>query len=183
MDSKEQEGHSLVKNKHRILNCSQKKIVLGGPREREARKVPRKVKKRLSDGGFRTHQSEKSAGSDFNSHKGRGKDQKGKGKERTYSQSGFPASEAPSEERNDWSCESDVWHSSITDVSSNSALVGNTSRCGTGHTAWMASVPLNLADHPTHVVLDLDCTRSIGSRKVPKTLIVLWHYCRILPLE
>ena len=44
MDSKEQEGHSLVKNKHRILNCSRKKIVLGGPREREARKVPRKVK-------------------------------------------------------------------------------------------------------------------------------------------
>ena len=35
---------------------------------------------------------------------------------------------------------------------------------GTGHTAWMASVPLNLANHPTHVVLDLGCTRSIGSR-------------------
>ena len=28
----------------------------------------------------------------------------------------------------------------------------------------MASVPLNLANHPTHVVLDLGCTRSIGSR-------------------
>ena len=28
----------------------------------------------------------------------------------------------------------------------------------------MASVPLNLAHHPTHVVLDLGCTRSIGSR-------------------
>ena len=41
VDSKEQEEHSLVKNKHRILNCSQKKIVLGGPREREARKVQR----------------------------------------------------------------------------------------------------------------------------------------------
>ena len=34
------------------------------------------------------------------------------------------------------------------------------------HTAWMASVPLNLANHPTHVVLDLGCTRSIGSRAV-----------------
>ena len=28
----------------------------------------------------------------------------------------------------------------------------------------MASVPLNLARHPTHVVPDLGCTRSIGSR-------------------
>ena len=29
----------------------------------------------------------------------------------------------------------------------------------------MASVLFDLAHHPTHVVLDLDCTRSIGSRK------------------
>ena len=28
----------------------------------------------------------------------------------------------------------------------------------------MAAVPLNFTDHPTHVVLDLGCTRSIGSR-------------------
>ena len=28
----------------------------------------------------------------------------------------------------------------------------------------MASVPSNLANHPTHFVLDLGCTRSIGSR-------------------
>ena len=28
----------------------------------------------------------------------------------------------------------------------------------------MASVPLDLAHHPTHVVLDLGCTRSVGSR-------------------
>ena len=30
VDSKEQEEHSLMKNKHRVLNRSQKKIVLGG---------------------------------------------------------------------------------------------------------------------------------------------------------
>ena len=45
MDSKEPEEHSLVKNKHRTLNGGQKKIVLGGPKEREARKVFRKVMK------------------------------------------------------------------------------------------------------------------------------------------
>ena len=49
------------------------------------------------------------------------------------------------------------------------------------HTAWMASVPLNLANHLTHVVMDLDCTQSIGSRtairKVPETcVVILWHY-------
>ena len=32
----------------------------------------------------------------------------------------------------------------------------------------MASVSLNLANHPTHVVLDLGCTLSIGSRAVIK---------------
>ena len=36
------------------------------------------------------------------------------------------------------------------------------------HSAWMASVLLNLANHPTHVVLDIGCTRSIGSRAATK---------------
>ena len=31
------------------------------------------------------------------------------------------------------------------------------------YTAWMVASPLNLANHPTHVFLDLGCTRSIGS--------------------
>ena len=44
MDSKELEEYSLVKNKHRILNGSHRKIVLGGPKEKEARKVFRNVK-------------------------------------------------------------------------------------------------------------------------------------------
>ena len=44
MVSKEKEEHSLVKNKHRNLNGSQKKIVLGGPKEEEARRVHRRVK-------------------------------------------------------------------------------------------------------------------------------------------
>ena len=34
----------------------------------------------------------------------------------------------------------------------------------TKHTAWMAAIPLNLSNHPTHVVPDIGCTRSIGSR-------------------
>ena len=42
-DSKELEEYSLVKNKHRTLYGGQKKIVLGGPKVREATKVSRKV--------------------------------------------------------------------------------------------------------------------------------------------
>ena len=40
-------------------------------------------------GGFRNYQPDKGAGNDFNPHKGRGKDQKGKGKEGAYPQHGL----------------------------------------------------------------------------------------------
>ena len=111
-------------------------------------------------GGFRTYPPEKGASNDFNPHKSRGKDQKGKGKEGAYPQSGLSASETNSKEGHGHSWELHDWYSSITDNSSCST----SAVYGTGHTAWMASVPLNLAHHPTHVVLDLGCTRSIGSR-------------------
>ena len=69
-----------------------------------------------------------------------------------------------SEEGYGQSWESDDWYSSLTDDSSTSATGWSCTR----HTAWMASVPLNLANHPTHVVLDLGCTRSVGSRAAIK---------------
>ena len=93
---------------------------------------------------------------------------KRKGKEGAYPQSGLPGSESPSEEGYRHSWESDDWYSSLTDDSSNSATRGTPAWNGVRHTAWMASVPLDLANHPTHVVLDLGCTRSIGSRATIK---------------
>ena len=49
--------------------------------------------------------------------------------------------------------------------------------CTKAHTAWMAAAPLNLANHPTHVVLDLGCTRSIGSRAAIETFKKhAWYY-------
>ena len=36
--------------------------------------------------------------------------------------------------------------------------------CTKSYTALMVATPLNLANHPTHVVLDLGCRRPIGSR-------------------
>ena len=39
------------------------------------------------------------------------------------------------------------------------------------------TAPLNLANHPTHVVLDLGCTRSIGSRAAIKRFQMhAWYY-------
>ena len=53
--------------------------------------------------------------------------------------------------------------------------------------AWMASAHLDLAHHSTHVVLDLGCSRSFGSRKTirrfQKICVVLWYYDRILSLQ
>ena len=45
MDPKEPQEHSLVTSKHRTQNGGQKKIVLGRPKENEARKAFRKVMK------------------------------------------------------------------------------------------------------------------------------------------
>ena len=98
MDSKESEEHSLaIEQAQDPVNGGQKKIVLSCPKEKEARKVFRKENEGFHKGGFRTYQPEKGAGNDFTPHKGRGKDQKGKGKEGTYPQSGRSASETPSE--------------------------------------------------------------------------------------
>ena len=126
------------------------------------------------NGGFRNYPAEKGASNDFNPHKGRGKDQKGKGTEGAYLQSGLSASANSAEEGQGHPWESGDWYSSFTDDSSCSTAAW----FGTGHTAWMASVPLNLAHHPPHVVLVESC-----NQKVPDTCVVSWGYDRILPLQ
>ena len=102
-------------------------------------------------------------------------ERKGKSNEGACPQSGFSDSEAPSEERNSQSWKSDDWY----DDSSNSSVVrGTPAWYGTGHTAWMSSVPLNFANHPTHVVLDFGCTRSmIGLRSAIRRFQKhAWHH-------
>ena len=84
-----------------------------------------------------------------------------KGKEGAYPQCGFSASEAHSEERYNQSLGLDDWYSNFTDDSCSTLPTA-------GNTASMASVSWNLANHPTHVVLKLGCTRSIGSRAAIK---------------
>ena len=49
--------------------------------------------------------------------------------------------------------------------------------CTKAHTAWMVATPLNLANHPTHVVLNLGCTRSIRSRAaIERFKKHAWYY-------
>ena len=76
-----------------------------------------------------------------------------------YPQTGSLVSENSVEQEHGSPWEPGDWYSSCSDDSSTSAW------CNSRYTAWMASVPLDLAHHPTHVVLDLGCTRSTGSRK------------------
>ena len=81
-------------NKHRTLNGGQKKIVRRGQQEM-GKKGFSKGHEGFQKGGFRTYQPEKGAGNDFNPHKGRRKDQKGKGKEGTHPQSVLSARKHP----------------------------------------------------------------------------------------
>ena len=129
----------------------------------------RKGKKGLSKGNgdfqkgaFRPYQPDKGVGKDNIRNKGKGRYQKGKGKEETHPHSGHSASEAPEREGKSHAWESDDWSSSqwLDDSCTPAAGWYSTK----AHTAWMSVPSLNLAYHPTQVVLDPGCTRSIGSR-------------------
>ena len=91
--------------------------------------------------------------------------------------SGLSASETPREEGYGHSWESDDQFSSYWPDDSTTSATGWS--CTRAHTAWMASVPFNLANHPTHVVLDLGCTRSLGSKAAIKRFQVHALYCSI----
>ena len=116
----------------------------------------------LQKGGFRRHQPDKGAGKDYPQNKGRGKDQQGKGKEGIHPQSRLSASETPNAELYDHAWELDDWSASHWADDSWTPDAGWF--CTKVHAARMVATPLNLASHPTHVVLDLGCTRSNGFR-------------------
>ena len=135
--------------------------MLGGPKGRKARKAGQKAMMTFRV-GFRRHQPGKGAGKDCTQNKGNGKDKNGKDKEYAHPQSGLSASETLNEEGYGHAWESDDWSASHW---LDYALTSSAGwYCTKSHTVWMAANPLNLSHHPTHVVLDLGCTRSIGSR-------------------
>ena len=94
--------------------------------------------------------------------KGRGKDQKGKGKEPTSPQSGFSASETPIAKKDIARPGNQMIGLPVIGLTiPGLQMLGGSAKA---HTAWKVATPLNLVNHPAHVVLDLGCTRSIGSR-------------------
>ena len=87
-------------------------------------------------------------------------------KEGTNPQSGLSVSETPNEEGYGQPWESDDWSASHWSDDS-----------WTPDAGWFLATPLNLANHPTRVVLDLSCTRSIGSRTANEILKThAWYY-------
>ena len=120
-------------------------------------------------GGFRLYHPYKGAGKEYSHIKGKGKSPKRKGK------TGLSASETPEDEGFCHSWESDDWSSSQWPDDSWTPAAGW--YCARDHTGWIAVPSLNLAYHPTHVVLDLGCTRSIGSRSALKRFQKhAWYY-------
>ena len=163
VNQEEQEEHSSVNNGNRNQNCGQKKTVLVGSKENEVRKAFRKAMRAFGRVDFALAK-QKGSSSDYDSHKGKGKDEKGKDKECAIRQSGFSAFENSVEEGQVHPSESVDWYSNCFDDSSNSACRGTTAWDNSRHFAWFAPVPLDLAHHPTRVVFDLDCTQSIASK-------------------
>ena len=159
-----------------------------GPKEREARNIFRKVRNVffVFEDGFCTHHSEKSAGSDCNQHKGRGKDQEGKGMEGAC-QSGFSASEGTQKREIASRGNQTIGIPALLTIPLALLLSGLVHGVARDILHGWRQSPLNLANHPTHVVLDLGCTRSIGSREAIKRFqkhaFILWHYYRVLPLQ
>ena len=139
--------------KHKILTCGPRRTLLGGPKERKARRACQKAVMAFTRVvlALTIHR--------FLSQQRQGK---GKGNDGQYPQSGLSATEAPDEEGYGHAWESDDWSPSQWLDDSWTPSAGWS--CTRSHTAWMVTPSLNLVDHPTHVVLDLGCTRSIGSR-------------------
>ena len=89
---KEAEEHFMAKNKHKILKCGQKRTLLGGPKDAKARKACQKAMMAFRRLVFVLTSPTKVQARIFPQNKGRGKDQKGNGKEGTFPQSGLSAS-------------------------------------------------------------------------------------------
>ena len=68
-------------------------LLLGGPKERKARKASQKAMMAFRRVGFRPYLPDQGAGKDYTQNKGKGKDRKRKRQGGAYPQSGLSASE------------------------------------------------------------------------------------------
>ena len=121
---------------------------------KERQKGLEKCNDGIHNGGFRPQQSDKGASKDFHQNKGRGEEAK---KEPILIPDSQPQKYLMKKDMAwpDWSAShwtDDSWNPDAGRF------------CTRTYTARMVAAPFNLVNHPTHVVLDLGCTRSIGSR-------------------
>ena len=130
------------------------------PQGKEARKVFRKVMKAFRDVVFALTNQETTRT------KGRGKDQKERVRKVLRPNLEFQPRKIPVKKDMAMPSNPDGW---LVDCSTSATGWS----CTRAHTAWMASVPLNLANHPTHVVVDLGCTRSTVHTVTPEPDAVL----------
>ena len=149
-------------NKRKILSGGKKRIQFGGPKDRKARRACQEAMMAPIWVVFALASPTKVQARTFPKTKAVERIKKEKGKEGTYHQSGFSASETHNEEGYGQAWESDDWSASHWTHDSMTPTAGWF--CRRTYTARMVETPVNIANHPTHVVLDLGCTRSIGSR-------------------
>ena len=83
-DPKGLEEHSLAMIRYKIQKDGQKRTFAWWSKGKKGKKGLSKGNDGLQKDGFRLSQPDKGAGKDFHQNKGRGKDQKGKGKEGTF---------------------------------------------------------------------------------------------------
>ena len=133
----------------------------GGPQERKARRACQKAMMVFRRVVFALTSQIKAQARIIPKTKARERTKKEKAR-RAYPQSGLAASETPNESGYGHAWELDDWSSSHWPDESWTSAAGWF--CTKARTAWMMTTPLNLANLPTHVVLDLGCTQSIGSR-------------------
>ena len=142
-------------NRYKILKVVRRGLCLVDQRnERQERLV--KINDGFQNCGFRPDQPDKGAGKGYTQNKGKGKGPKRK--RGAYPQSGLAASETLNEEVPG---NRTIGLPAISLTRLGLQLLGGFVRKLILHGWWQL---LNLASHPTHVVLDLGCTRSIGSR-------------------
>ena len=140
-------------------------MVVGGPKEEEARGVHRKAKIVSLKTAFALTYQKRMQAKISTRTRAEARNKKEKGKKGAHPKSGFSTSEAPNEENHNQPLESEDWY----DDSSGSSVARGTT-CMEGQKGilpgWHQS-PLNLANH----------------QKVPETCIVRWHYDSILLLK
>ena len=134
-------------NKHKILNGGQKRTLLGGPKERKARKACQKAMMAFRMVVFALTSQTKAQARTIPRTKARERTKKGKGEERAYPQSGLSASDTPYEDGYGHVWESDDWSAShSTDVSWTSAagwFLHESSHCMDGGNPFEPCQPSN----------------------------------------